>query len=293
MKRMRMLIMLVMIVLTSFSCKKDEEKNPPTIRLLKQSGYVHSDTLLASGEDIRLKLVMQKGDLNITNFLIEVFTDTVSRYVDTAMNTDYLLWEGTFLKTLTEIEEWHFTVRDREGNSASTALIIGLDTSSQYGALLAHPAAVFGAQDNQLVAGCYDTGEQGMYFHQDVAADTSLQSLVDIIYFYDEEDENTIASPGANISDGIFTVNPGDWTYSNTTRYIKTSLTDDDFEAAENDSILLANYDEGSAKRKAKKLKSGDIYTFRTQSGKLGIFRVDAVEGSSEGTLTVSIKTQK
>lgn len=285
--------MLVMIVLISVSCKKDEEKNPPSIRLMDESGYVHSDTLLASGEDIRLKVLMQKGDLNITNFLIEVFSDTVSRYVDTAMNTDYLLWEGTFLKTLAEIEEWHFTVRDRDGNSASAALIIGLDTGSQYGALLAHPAAVFGAQGNQLVAGCYDTGEQEMYFHQEVAADTSLQSLVDILYFYDEGDKNTIASPGANIADGIFPVNPGDWTYSNTTRYIKTSLTDDDFEAAENDSILLANYDEGSAKRKAKNLTSGDIYTFRTQSGKLGIFRVDAVEGSNEGTLTVSIKTQK
>ena len=131
-----------------------------------------------------------------------------------------------------------------------------------------------------------------MFYHQEAATDTMIQSAVDLIYFYSEVDLNTIASAGANIEDGIFPVNPTTWSITNTTRYFKTSLTADDFDAAVNDSIILANYEEGDAKRKAKKLAVDDIYTFRTQSGKLGIFQVNEVNGTTEGSLNIDLKVQ-
>lgn len=292
-KRLLKIIMgISMIMLLTPACKKAEEKVPPTIHLLAEQGYVHSDTILASGDDIRLKIQMQKGDLNITNFLIDVYTDTVSRYFDTGMNTEYVVWEGLFIKTPAVLEEWKFLVYDREGNATATSIRITLDTSAQYSPLIKYSPIDFGAQDNPQYGGCYDIADSNMYFHSDVAVDTILQGKIDMLCFYDDIDKATISSSGANIEEGIFPVNPADWTNKNTTRYFKTSLSVDDFIAAVNDSIILANYDEGEAKRKAKKLIADDIYTFRTESGRMGIFKVNEVTNETDGSVNISLKTQ-
>ena len=283
---------LSMLLLTAWACEKTEDNIPPTITLLAEQGYVHSDTVLASGDDIRLKVQMQKGDLNITNFLIDVYTDTVSRYFDTGMNTEYIIWEGLFIKTPAAVEDWKFLVYDREGNATATSITITLDTSSQYTPLISYSPIDFGAQDNQDHGGCFSITDSSMYFHFDVAVDTELQSKIDMLSFYDDIDKAAITSSGANIEDGIFPVNPADWTNKNTTRYFKTSLSVDDFNAAENDSIILANYDEGEAKRKAKKLGVDNIYTFRTENGLMGIFKVNAVDSGTDGKINISLKTQ-
>ena len=61
---------------------------------------------------------------------------------------------------------------------------------------------------------------------------------------------------------------------------------------AGNDSIIIANYNEGEARRKAKNLAPDDIYTFRTQSGRLGMFLVKEVNGTAAGDIVIQIKTQ-
>jgi len=291
-RTIKIIMGIVMIMIVAPACEKSEEKVPPTINLIAEQGYVHSDTTLASGDDIRLKVQMQKGDLNITNFLIDVYTDTVSRYFDTGMNTEYIVWEGLFIKTPAAVEEWKFLVYDREGNATATGISITLDTSAQYAPLTKYSPIDFGAQDNPQFGGCFDIADSSMYFHYDVAADPDLQNKIEMLCFYDDTDNATISSSGANIEDGIFPVNPAEWTNKNTTRYFKTVLSADDFDSAVNDSIILANYDEGEAKRKAKKLATGDIYTFRTESGKMGIFKVNAVTNGTDGNINISLKTR-
>lgn len=291
-RTIKIIMGISMIMLLSLSCEKSEENVPPTIKLIAEQGYVHSDTMLAPGDDIRLKVQMQKGDLNITNFLIDVHTDTVSRYFDTGMNTAYIVWEGLFIKTPASLEEWKFLVYDREGNATATGISITLDTSTQYAPLTKFSPIDFGAQDNPQLGGCFDIADSSMYFHYDVAADPELQNKIEILCFYDDTDKATISSSGANIEDGIFPVNPAEWTNKNTTRYFKTALSADDFNSAVNDSIILANYDEGEAKRKAKNLAEDDIYTFRTESGKMGLFKVNAVTNGADGSINISMKTR-
>lgn len=291
MRRKAFYILLVMVIVGT-ACNKSEDNIPPSINLIKEAGYITGDTVLASGDEIMVRVQLLKGDLNITNFLINVYTDTVSTYFDTGMNTENLVWEGKFIKTVAQTEDWRFMAIDSEGNATASGFTITLDTTAQFGDIIAYSPVTFGAQDNPGTGGCFDIADSTMYGHQEVAADSNLQKGIDMICFFDDEDKITIASPGANFPDGIFPVNPADWTTINTTRYYKTSLSRDDFNTAMNDSIILANYDEGEAKRKAKKLQAEDIYTFKTQDGRLGIFVVNTVEGTNEGSVNISIKTQ-
>lgn len=290
------LIIMMIGLFACISCKKDDEtvNIPPSIQIIEEAGYISSDTAIAAGGEINLKLMLQKGDLNITNFIIDVYTaDGVQNYFDTGMNVaaNYE-WHGKFVKSLAQQEEWKFIVRDRDGNAGTTSLVITLDTTGSYQTLSSYSPVIFGAQDNTQIGGCYALGAYSMYFHNEAAADTSIQRDIDMVCFYDSEDKNAIASPGASFPDGIFPVNPADWTIVNTTRYFETDLTTDDFNAAVNDSIVIANYDEGEAKRKAKKLNGGEIYTFRTQQGKLGMFLVNEVIGTNEGSINISLKVQ-
>ena len=290
--RRKTIYILSLIVLLGAACNKSEDNIPPTIQLIQETGFIAGDTILAGADDIRVKVKLLKGDLNITTFLIDVYTDSVSHYFDTGMNTESLTWDGTFLKTLAPIEDWRFIAIDREGNATAIGFKITLDTSAQYGDLISYSPIEFGSQDNQNTGGCFDIANSSMHFNAEVDADTNLQKGIDMLCFYNSEDKNTIASPGANIADGIFQVNPGSWKHKNTTRYYKTSLSRDAFNTAVNDSIILANYDEGEAKRKAKQLKAEDIYTFKTQDGRLGIFVVNTVNGTNEGSINISLKTQ-
>jgi hypothetical protein len=267
---------------------------PPGIMIPENGNHVFGDTTIAAGAEINLALILQKTDLNITHFYIDVYADgTAQRYFDTATNLSASLeWHGKFVKSLEPMEEWVFTVRDNEGNASDISLMIGLDTSSGYQTLITHENVMFGAQENDVTGSCYFLADNQIHFNAVVDADTNLQRGIDMLCFYDDEDKNTIASPGANVPDGIFTVNPADWTIVNTSRYFETSLTADDFLNATNDSIVIANYDEAEAKRKAKKLNAGDIYTFRTQGGKLGIFMVSEIVGTTDGSIEINLKVQ-
>lgn len=284
---------VIIIMLLNVACKKDNETVlPPSIMLMSEQGYISSDTSISPGNEIRFKVLMQKGDLDITNFMIDVYTDDVQHYFDTGMNVSYLQWQGVFIKSSAAIEEWQFIVRDRDGNSSSTSLKITLDTSNSYQPLQHYSPVLLGAQDNQQEGACFDIADSTISFCSEASGDTAIQSGIDIIYYYSPEDENTIASPGANIEDGIFAVNPASWTIKNTSRYMKASISPEEFLESINDSIIIANYDEGEAKRKAKKLKQDDIYTFRTQDGRLGMFLVNEVSGTTDGSINISLKTQ-
>lgn len=289
--------MIGFLALFITSCKKDEDaKMPPGIMIPESGNHVFGDTTIAAGAGINLAIILQKTDLNITNFYIDVYANgTSQRYFDTATNlSSSLEWHGKFVKSLEPMEEWVFTVRDNEGNASDMSLMIGLDASGGYQTLIDKSSVFLGAQESALYPNCYFLPDGIKYYITDVQVDTSLQRGTDLLYYYDDidGDNSTIGSPGANIPDGIFTVNPSEWTIINTSRFIKTSLTADDFNAAVNDSIVIANYDEAEAKRKAKKLGAGDIYTFRTQDSRLGIFMVNEVVGTTDGSIEISLKVQ-
>lgn len=289
------LIMLFIVMIFLIACSKDDENElMPRITVYDDPVYISSDTSLKAGDEIKLKIGLQGGDYNITNFYIEVLSNGTEKiYFDTGMNSASLIWYGSFLKSSAPSERWTLTATDKNGNSVSAGFTISLDTNSNFQEIVCYSSLVLGAQNNQQRGGCFNLMDLGTYFADEVAEDVILQEGVQMLYYYFGDDENVIASPGANIEDEVFAVNPANWTIVNTTRYIKTDLTVDDFNQAANDSIILANYNEGDAKRKAKSLKADDIYTFRTQDGRLGMFHVTEVIGAEEGTVSINIKIQE
>ncbi|NTW26088.1 MAG: hypothetical protein HGA37_15425, partial [Lentimicrobium sp.] len=99
---------------------------------------------------------------------------------------------------------------------------------------------------------------------------------------------------GAGIT-GIFTgaSSPDNYTTKNLTWFVKTALTAAQFDAVQNDAIVIDAFDTENDFRKAKVLTAGDVYSFKLQNGKYGLLKVIAVNGEQTGSLEIAVKVQK
>lgn len=290
-KKTYRLIVLFVVVMVVGCTEKDEGGNGPVIQLNSGTNLISSDTIIAPGQLMQFEVSAIKGNYNITNFVILVNGDSSQVYYDTGMNVASFTWSGTFAKSFNDNEVWEFIARDRYSRSDMVSILIQNDTSSGPGPIYSYAGILLGAQSNLNIGGCLSLSDQLVYLIDDAS---NYQETIDMIY-YDGEDNETIGSPGANIEDGIFPdeYNPGNWDYQNTTRYIKTDLSPDEFYQIQNDSMLLVSYVEGEGKRKAKELLVNDVYSFKTQNIKYGMFLVSEVIGSASGSIKIDIKIQE
>jgi len=289
-----LLIIIVFMLAAIYGCKKEENAYPPpSIQLISNDGYVSNDTVLKLGEMFKIGIIAENPDVNLTNFIIRVESDVMETYLDSGMNTPVLNYEKTLVKGIKASEKWIFIIRDKDGKSAEISLNIQKDTSSTFGNIMYYPTVVLGAQNNTN-GSFYSLTEDSVYSQPSAF---NNQDKIDLCYYYDfiETDENTIASPGANIDETVYPGANGlsDWNIRRTTRYTITDLTNSDFENAMNDSLLIAAYGQSEGKRKAKNLQGGDIFSFKNEDGKTGLFRVNSVLGADEGTIDISIKVQE
>lgn len=230
----------------------------------------------------------QADELSLTNFLVKVQADSTLIYFDTGIHTNKLIWSGKFIKSTTATEKWRFVIRDRLGNVDETSIIIKTDSNAAYKPVTELNNIQLGAQ-NSSIEGFLSLTDHNTYSFEEANENTGIQQLIDILYYFGD-DMQTISSPGANIEEGIFSDDIQNWQIKNTTRFHKLDINIEDFNKIENDSLLVSDYNETLAKRKAKNLGSGDIYIFRTQNNTLGVFYVDQVSGEENGNLRINIK---
>jgi hypothetical protein len=290
----KLIVPLLLSIVLLMGCEKNETDHiPPSIKFVTSPGFVHSDTVLAMGESYRVGIIAENHEVNLTNFIIKVETDEMETYLDSGMNTASLQYEKTFVKGIKPVENWRFIIRDKEGKSAEVGFTISMDTTSSFGQVLYHPSVDLGAQNNEF-GNFYSLGLDSVFILENAFLN---QSVIDMCYYYDfiDTDENTIASPGANIDATVYTGDAGieNWELRRTTRYKIANITEDDFMSAVNDSLLIAVYGQSDGNRKAKNLAPGMFFSFKNEEGKVGLFRVNTVSGTDEGTINISIKVQE
>lgn len=280
-----------------FGCKKEEHKEAiaPSIRFVTESGFVFKDTLLKTADKFRIGIICKAGTYNITHYNYTFSNEKGKNAIDSGMNSTGFRWETALSKGSSKAETWSFYVRDREGNASDTIHItIKLDSNSVYGKIISVPEIILGAQDNTVDPEFYSLTTKQTY---NAAKAYQNQNLIDLVYYYDPitGDNNSIASPGANIDSTLFTGSNAikSWLIKNTTRFEYTTLTGTDFNASNNDSLILANtFPFASGKRKAKNLVAGNIYSFVTQNSQKGLFMVNNVSGTNAGSIKISLKIQ-
>jgi hypothetical protein len=277
-------------------CKPENQYPNPEISFAIGSGFLSHDTTLRLNDTVIVGIIADTGsDQELTHLHIEVSRDSVESKIDTALFTKHLEYSRMIIKGIAASETWTFYVRDRSRRkSEEISITLGLDKSSHYGPVETLTLQM-GAQDNQNT-GSFAALADGSVYNTSEAFEH--QALVNLVYYYDPvtSDQNTVSSPGANIDGSIFSGPTGiaNWTVKNTTRFNTASVSKEEFDRCANDSLLLTNtFDFESGKRKAKSLAAGQVYSFVTDSGLLGLFKVNSVTGKQEGTISLTVKMRK
>ena len=282
------------IAVILMACHKEEEAtNGPSLKFDVESGFVHYDTTELIGSTFKVGVIAVSGDVNITNFMIKVTTDSTQKYLDSGLNSASFNITKFLVKGVSKEEIWTFIVRDKAGKSASLSIKITADSNSTYGPVITIPSILLGAQNNTTVGSFLDIKNILVYNLTDAFG---AQDSIEICYYYDflQGENNVIASPNANIDASVYTgqYTLTSWTVHNETRFLQTTLTSSDFTGISNDSLLIASYNTPLSKRKAKNLAAGDIYSFKTSKGKFGMFKVINVNGTDGGTVEIMVKIQ-
>ena len=290
----RLLIIFTLVLTVIIGCEKEKTNHPlPSINFVTDSGYVYSDIILSLGETFKIGIDANNPNVNLTNFIIKVESDTLEVFLDSGMNTPSLSYEKTLVKGIKDSEKWIFIIRDRDSKSNEISFNISMDSSSSYGNINYFQSVELGAQNNSM-GSFYSLSEDSVYTLNQAF---NNQNNIDLCYFYDfiDIDENTIASPGANVDESVYPGESGlsNWSTRRTSRFKIANISDEDFFNATNDSLLLAVYGQSEGNRKAKNLQDGIIFSFKNNDGKVGLFKVNSVLGTDAGTINISIKVQE
>lgn len=281
---------LIMMIASLFisSCQKD--MGPPSLSFIEGEGFLSQDTILMVGDTVIVGLRLDWNGVNKLQTL-EVYAGEFLLQSYSLTDMDSGEYSFKLMKSPSDEEIWKFTLIDKKGNRGSLSIKLEKDPASIYGSVLSYNNLILGAQSNLITPGFIGFSNLSV-FSLDVAFEN--QELIDMVYYFDEIDMISIASPSANIDSSIFSGSSAldNWTVKNTTGFLKTDLTSEEFEAIFHDGIILNEYSEEKAKRKAKNLEIGDVYVFKTESGLMGAFSVINIEGTDDGEITLNIKLQ-
>ncbi len=274
------------------SCKKDEDEvKLPVVAFQTGTGYIDGNTVAGYGDTLLFGLRLESnGEAALVKLKITMNGQTKldSTFNQMTFNMDY-----TAIKGLDNKETWNFEVTDLDGNIR----MAGVEVTAVFGQINTYNSITLGAQENTLTASflSFSGGTYTLYFQADAF---NHQADIDLFCFYEDTPSHqnfmTLASPGSNIS-GIFTgpTAPENYTVKNITWFCETTVTPAEFDAIANDAMLLASFDPSNKFKKANELSTGNIYAFRTQSGKTGMFRVKSVTNGNDGLLEIAVKIQQ
>jgi len=287
-------IMFIGMLVASFilsSCKKDDSPSLPTITYKQATGYVSANTTAAYNDSLNFSVTAK---WNGTNKLIkfQIYSNGVE-LKDSTINTQEFVYNFYTYKTYSDKDVWKFVTTDIAGNTKSDSLTI----TGNFGDIYTYNSLTFGAQKNTTEKGfaSFSNGTSTMYSQADAF---NHQADIDLMCFYEDTlthvNKMTLSSPGAHIT-GIYTgsTSPELYTNMSITYFSKTTFTASQFDGITKDAALIYGFGTGTGYRKANLLTVGDVWAFKLQSGKYGLFKVTAVQGTQAGTLQIAVKIQK
>ncbi len=279
-----------------FSCSKEDSTDKiPAISFIQNDTTLTKDgAVVGEGMPMKFGIHMLGGGAKITNLVIEVRSseDTVTM-LDLGFYKDELDTVITFYKNNFENETWSFRIMNVDRKTASITLNIKKDSVTHYGNIINLPSVTMGYQGNSTYGHFLKMDDGTVYSTPDATANQSKVDLL-IYYFTDGTGPSpTFSSPGDQDAPNYYP-EINSWPTKNYTKYdYVTKITEAQFDAADNDSLLIKAYNEYWGRRKYKYAVAGTIFPFKTISGKIGLIKVLQADTQANGKITFAIKVQK
>ena len=292
--------MLALCLLIS-GCGEKKDSVPPSISFKTDNAFTYSDRIVAIGGQVKIGIIATAGDAAITNFIVTMTTENGSeKSVDSGLYSNFMNYEKTIFYGAEKFEKWSFTVRDKNGKSASVSITLSRDSTSTFGQINYFSSIILGAQQNNLYGHFLSLPEGKLYFSDSAS---SVQQKIYMLTYYGDilspPTEFTLSSPNETDAPLFYSL-LSSWNIpKNEIRYKADSLSisTTEFDGAKNDSLIISNYTGvTSGKRKFKSTRAGYVIPFQVTagnlSGKKGLIKVKSVSNGTAGSVELEMKIQ-
>jgi hypothetical protein len=306
--QVRVLIIVLIfsvLALVSTFCKPEAESLPPTIELIFDASTASDGDTFAVGRPIRFRIKTYGEEANITNFLVEKVHNGNSKTVlDSGLNSSGFDVVETFYQGVEDTVDWTFSVMDRNRKSASLSIRLFRDPNSAFGGIVEFNEVILGFQENQNVGHFFLPELDKVYFEDSASL---YQELVDVLCYFNYKEDNGVSLPSPTFSSPGEDLNAnGDlydeyypflsnWQTRNYTKYdirAVNGITNELYQNAHNDSLLIVSYDDVWGKKKYKWAMDGTYIPFQTAAGRKGIIYVIETDTLVSGQIKFSMKLQ-
>lgn len=297
------LILCCAIVLLT-GCKKDDDKEyPPLIALENTDGLTLNEAKIPIGGKLQFGVVATSSSAPLTNVRVtrivdgkRVVMDDTGIYIDKqGLDTCY-----SFTKSSAEVEFWEFFVMNANRDSAIAYRTVYLGEGSAYGAINHYASLKIGMQDNTALPNFVDLDNGVLYTKTSVAGFEGDIDLVGFVYQTSGIMSPTLCCPAYSGTSSVIAHYPeiANWSVRNATSYdyysSDNNLVDPvKFDAAGNDSLLVASFLPGNVSGLCKYCYTDKIIPFKTAKGKYGLVRVKHAGTVKDGYMELEIKIQQ
>lgn len=166
-----------------------------------------------------------------------------------------------------------------------------------YGDVNSYSAKIMGGQNNATLGSFLATDNGEVITSSAAGASATVQARVDLVYFYGTTNQASIGAPNDSVvaiaHNGSTSLST--WTTKNATKLVKTTITPAQFIASANDSLVKTIDAATISGSLVNTLAVGNVVAFKTAGGKLGLFHVQSIDGTtgSDRSITVNVKVQK
>jgi hypothetical protein len=300
MKRLSFLFAIIFIASTQFftSCSPDEGTTDvkPTINFVGGSGFTSADVTLKAGAAIKVGInafsnTSSKAKLK-TCKIVRTFNNIPFTALDSTLSStdafNITLESSAYPEAGTE--RWTFTITDKDGEFAEISFNV-ITTAGD--TIISYNQKILGSYDNSTLGSSFASADGSVY---SLAEAKTNAAKVDWMYYYGGATNlATLVAPSDATASSVFSGSngPASWSVRNDTKLgIVTLPVGVLWDNITNDTeiIPLAT---GLTATKANLLIVGKIVAFKTVTGKMGLIKIDAIDGTTAGSITYSVKVQQ
>jgi hypothetical protein len=302
MNRTPCFIILLAILATSLNCCTKEETTDtyPFIILNEGEAFTLDGDYVPVGGQMKFSISAVGGgpaitDLRVRRIVANSFITELDRgmYVATGGLDTTLV----YIKSDAAQETWNFFIMNDNRDTASVFLTVYKGEGSAYGDINYYPSITLGFSSNtqfphflNLKTGTVFTTENVSGYEQEI-------DLASFYYISSGKSSPTLTCPAYPSAQTYYPMFEG-WNVKNSTLY-DYYTTDNNlvsiaqFDAAENDSLLVSGYKPQNVSGLCKFCYTDKVIPFKTAYGKYGMVRVIRADESGNGSMEIAVKIQK
>lgn len=284
-------ILLMAIVPFIISCGTDEDGTPPSLIFNAAPGYTTSDVTVPANTQLKIGVISSSTSAKLTNIKITQTSNAAETTLhDSTFSSDSYSINFN-LKAASQVGTVKLTFKITAADGESAEVSLSITTTA--GAITTYNQKILGSYDNTTTGSSFASADGTVFSLADAKTNAAK---VDWMYYYGSSSNlATLVAPIDATASSVFsgTNGPANWAVRNDTKLGKvtlpTGVTWDNI-TTDAEIIPLAT---GLTETKVNLLAVGQVVSFKTATGKMGLIKIEAISGTTAGSITYAVKVQQ